>query len=441
MKPTLPSPLTAARQGNRGPALVLVGTDFRLAPLELREKVAFSAEEAAETLEALRGEAAVAEAFLLSTCNRTEVYVHPRDEQGALSAVVQEVFEARAPNIQTQGRLAVHWHDEAAAHLLAVASGLESMVLGEPEILGQVKQAAALAETSQAAGPVLQRLLRAALVSGKRVRRETEIASGAVSFGYAAVELARNIFSRLDRTRVLLVGAGDIARQVARSLLERGSSSLTICNRSRSRAEALRQDLGTGEIADFEDRGVALGDADLVVVSTSAEEPVLGLREVRGAMVRRRSQPLLMVDLGVPRNVDPAVADLNNVFLHDIDSLKHLVDRNLRLRREEAPRARGILEEELEKFFDWFGGQEAEPIVAQLQRHAEEVRAREVEAFLDRLPPESHEHVEQLTRVLVRKLLHHPSQRLRRQARSPEELGFVRDLFQLEDPPADGDDG
>ena len=434
MKPTLSQPAAQGSSGSRrGPALVLVGTDFRLAPLDLREKVALNAEEVTAVLGALLEQAAVEEAFVLSTCNRTEVYVQPRDQQAALETVVRDVFAARSPQIQTQGRLAVRWHGEAASHLLSVASGLESMVLGEPEILGQVKQAASAAEVAGAAGPVLSRLLRCAIGTGKRVRSETDVAGGAVSFGYAAVELARNIFSHLDRTRVLIVGAGGIARQVGRSLLDKGAGAIDFCNRSAGRAEALRDELGKGRVLPYEDLGDALGSADLVVASTSAEEPVIGPREMHGARLRRRSQPLLLIDLGVPRNVAPEVGGLENVFLHDIDSLKHLIERNLRRRREEVPQVREIIHQELEHFFTWYGARTGEPVVAQIQRRAESIRTAELTAAFDQFPPQTHPQLERLTRSLVRKLLHHPSQRLRRRNLEAEHVELIRDLFQLDD--------
>jgi glutamyl-tRNA reductase len=419
---------------NQGPPLVVVGTDFHLAPLELREQVALSAEACSLALQELLQDDNVQEAFVLSTCNRTEVYVQPRQPQEALRAVVERVFEARAPGIERQGRLAVRWNGEAAGHLLEVACGLESMVLGEPEILGQVKQSAALAEELGATGPVLGKLLRCAAGAGKRARSETDIAAGAVSYGYAAVELSRNIFSPFDRTRVLLLGAGDISRQVARSLLEKGVGSLIFANRHRDRAEALRDELGGGLVQDFEQRFEALKETDLVVVSTAAEEPVLDREAVAQALDKRRQQPLLLIDLSVPRNVAPEVRNLENVFLHDIDSLKHLVERNLRRRREEIPRVQEILRQELAFFFEWHRGKAAEPLVGQLQRHAENLRRQEVQTALGHFPPETHRALEQLTRSLVRKLLHHPSHRLRRLETEAEKLDFVRELFQLEPP-------
>ncbi len=237
------SPLLGASAPARpDPPLLLVGTDFRCSPIELRERVALGKEEAEKTLVHLLARSEIAEAFLLSTCNRTELYLQPRDEDLAYQAALEMVFLAREPELERPGRLYVKRNGEAARHLLAVAGGLESMVLGEPEILGQVKAAAALAEAIGAEGPVLKRLLRSAITAGKRTRQETAIAAGAVSIGYAIVELARQIFSGLDDCRVLLIGAGEIARSVARPLIERGARELRVANRGGERARQFQEE-------------------------------------------------------------------------------------------------------------------------------------------------------------------------------------------------------
>jgi glutamyl-tRNA reductase len=416
------------------PPLLLVGTDFRCAPIELRERVALGREEAERTLVHLLARPEVAEAFLLSTCNRTELYLQPRDEDAAYQAALQMVFLAREPELERPGRLYVKRNGEAARHLLAVAGGLESMVLGEPEILGQVKAAAALAEAVGTEGPVLKRLLRSALAAGKRTRQETAIASGAVSIGYAIVELARQIFKGLDDCQVLLVGAGEIARSVARPLVERGARDLKVANRGGERARQFQEEHPNAEMISFEDRLEAVRTADLVIASTGAEEPVFTRRQLAEAMRSRASRPLLVVDLGVPRNVEPAAGRVENVFLHTVDSLDHLIQRNLKLRREEIPRAEEIIQQELAHFRAWFRGLEAEPLVARMQKQAERIRLQELAEALPRFPAETHAELERLTRSLVRKILHHPSSRLRARdgADDLSRLDLVRELFHLD---------
>jgi glutamyl-tRNA reductase len=413
----------------------LVGTDFRCAPLELRERVAFGAREAEEVLVHLLARPEVGEAYLLSTCNRTEALLQPREEDAAYRAVLELVFLPHAPELERPGRIYVKRNGEAARHVLAVASGLESMVLGEPEVLGQVKQAAALAEAVGASGPVLRKLLRTAVACGGRARAETAIAGGAVSLGYAVVELARNIFSGLDDCRVLLLGAGETARLVARSLVERGVAALKVANRSAERAESFRAEFPTTIAVGFDQRVEALDGADLVVATTAAEEPVLTHRQLQEAMAARRGRPLLVVDLGVPRNVEPAAAKLGNLFLHTVDSLESIIQRNLRRRREEVGRVEELIESELSRFRAWYRGLEAEPVIASLQKQAERIRQQELAEALARFPAETHDELERLTRALVRKILHHPSARLRARDEAAElaRLDLVRELFRLDD--------
>jgi glutamyl-tRNA reductase len=309
------------------------------------------------------------------------------------------------------------------------------MVLGEPEILGQVKQAAGLAEAVGAEGPVLRRLLRSAVSAGARSRQETGISAGAVSLGYAIVELARQIFKGLEECRVLLIGAGEIARSVSRPILERGARELKVANRSAERARQFQEEFPQALLVPFEERAAAVQTAEVVVVSTGAGEPVLTRRQLREAMSTRRTDPLLVVDLGVPRQVEPAAGRLNNLFLHTIDSLDTLIQRNLKLRKEEVPRVEEILDQEMDLFRAWYRGLGAEPVVARLQKQAERIRQQEVAQALHRFPPETHDDLERLTRALVRKILHHPSSHLRNGegGQDVSRLEMVRELFHLED--------
>ena len=414
--------------------LLLVGTDHRTSPLELRERVAYAGEAAEGLLVHLLARPEVAEAALVSTCNRTEAYVEPREDEAAYHAAVELVFASRAPELADQGRLYVKRGREAAHHLMAVASGLESMVLGEPEIHGQIKQAAALADAVGTSGTLLRRLFRSALKAGSRARAETAISTGAVSLGYATVELAKAIFTRLEEARILVVGAGETGRMVTRNLLEKGAVRLTVTNRSPERAREFLAEFPSAHGHPFDERVLAIAAADLVVVATGAAEPVLTAEHLEAAMARRQGRPLLVVDLGVPRNVDPAAARLGNVFLHHIDSLETLIQRNLKRRREEVPRVEEILEEELDHLLAWYRGMEAEPVIARLQKQAERVRRQEVAAALAQFPAETHEPLERLTRSLVRKILHHPSKRLRN-GHGEEvlpHLALVTELFQLD---------
>lgn len=421
------------------PPLLLVGTDHRTSPLDLRERVTYAGEAAEELLVHLLARPEVDAAAVVSTCNRTEVYVAPRDDEAAYRAVVDLTFSSRAPELADQGRLYSKRGREAALHLMAVASGLESMVLGEPEILGQVKQAAALCEAVGTGDPVLQRLFRAAVRAGSRARSETAIGTGAVSLGYATVELARAIFNRLDEARIVVAGAGETAAMVTRSLVEKGATRLTLVNRTPERARALVREHAEGlpaaRVLPFEDRLEAVAAADVVVVATGAPEPIFTAADLSAAMDRRPGKPLLVVDLAVPRNVQPEAGRLANVFLHPVDSLDNLIQRNLKRRREEVPRVEEILDEEIVHFLAWYRGLTAEPLIARLQKQAERVRRNELESAIAAFPPETHEALDRLTRSLVRKILHHPSRRLRGSegGRPLPHLDLVRELFHLDD--------
>jgi len=429
---------------HRSPPLLLVGTDHRSAPLALRERVAYDEDAVEELLVHLLARDEVAEAVVLSTCNRTEIYAVPRDGGDGdrlYRSVLEQTFLSRAPEIEREGRLYVRRDGEAARHLLAVAAGLESMVLGEPEILGQVRHAAELASAVGSAGPVALRLLRSAAEAGRRARGETAIGTGAVSLGYAVVELATNVFRDLGGVRVLVVGAGETARQVVRNLTERGATDVRVANRGRERAEALAADFPTVRLLPLVERHQACRAADLVVTTTSAPRPLFERHQLDHAQSRRASRPLLVVDLGVPRNVDPAVGELDNLFLHSIDSLEGLIERNLRRRRDEVPRVEEIVEQELARFHSWYRALAAEPLVARLQKQAEAIRRRELEAARNRFPAETHDELDRFTRSLVRKLLHNPSSRLRGDAGADQlrRLDLVAELFRLDEPGAEGE--
>ncbi len=416
------------------PRLLLVGVDHRCAGLDLREKVAYDGDQAHALLQRLEASEEVSQACLLSTCNRTEIYLLPRRDAGAYRLALARVFTDRAPEIEGQGRFYVKRGTEAARHLFEVACGLRSMVLGEPEILGQVKNAARHAEDAVTSGPMLRRLLRAAVGAGGKARRETAISAGPVSFGYALADVARHHFGRLDRCSVLMLGAGETARQVARNLVDRGVRELVVSNRSARRAEEFLGLFPGSRRLPFAERARELARADVVVAITSASRPVLGRAELAPAMASRRGRSLLVADLGVPRNVEADAGELDGLFLQDVDSLEGLIAGNLKRRREEVPQALQIIDRELELFLSWHRSLAAEPLVEALQKRAEEIRQREVESARAVFPVDTHDHLERLTRSLVRKLLHHPSAHLRStESTEPRRLETVRDLFKLDE--------
>ena len=395
--------------------LVLVGTSHRLAPVEAREKVALDLEAAAELAELL---ADGGEAVCLSTCNRTELYLAHSDPDDA---------ERRAAAALAEGEVELYrLRDEAAAlHLFRVAASLDSLVPGEGEILGQVRAA----YEAGACGPVLDRLFRQAVHAGKKVRAETAIAESPASVSSAAAALAQQVFGELDGCRVLLVGAGEVSELAARSLAARGASVATVASRTEGRAAELAARFG-GEAVPLDRLEDELAQADVVVSSTSAAEYVLSAKQIPD----RKGRPLFVIDLAVPRDVEPAVAELDGCYLYNIDDLEAVVSESLSGRRREAARAEGIVTQEAERFRDWQASLEVVPAIASLRERAERIRSGELakaESRLEGLSESERRTVESLTTQIVNKLLHVPIVRLK-QAAATEGTGYVevaRHLF------------
>jgi glutamyl-tRNA reductase len=315
-----------------------------------------------------------------------------------------------------------------------VAAGLDSMLLGEPQILGQVKAAGLLARDAGSLGVRLERVVAAAVHAGKRARSETEVGAGAVSVAAAAVVLAAKVFGDLGRCRVLVVGAGDTGTLAARHFAERRPAELRVVNRTHERAAVLAESVGARAVP-FEELGAALEGADVVVTATSAPGNLIGVADVKAAARGRVYRPLVLIDIAVPRDIDPAAGSLESVFLHDIDDLEGLVDESLARRRREVPRVEAILEEEVEKVAAWLKGLDAAPLVRELREHFERVRAAELSKSLPGIAPGEQDRVERLTRSLVNKLFHLPTTRLKTLDLAGEAGGVrletVRELFAL----------
>jgi glutamyl-tRNA reductase len=398
-------------------SLVLVGTSHRLAPVEVREQVALDQDGARELARRLAVEGT--EAVCLSTCNRTELYVvHP--DLDSAEALAADALSAAPVLYRLRG-------EDAAHHLFRVAAGLDSLVPGEGEILGQVRTAYEDGVT----GPVLDRLFRQALHAGKKVRAETAIAESPSSVSSAAAALAQQVFGDLGGCRVLLVGAGGVSELAARNLASRGATIGWVASRTLERARELAGRHGAEGIA-LDDLAVHLHEADIVLSSTSAPGFVVTAEHVPA----RRGKPLFLIDLAVPRDVEPAVADIEGCYLYDIDDLEAVVSESLSGRRREAERAEAIVAHEAARFRDWQASLDVVPAIASLREWAERVRSGELakaEGRLGRLSESERETVESLTTQIVNKLLHLPIVRLK-QAAATEGPGYVeaaRHLFGL----------
>jgi glutamyl-tRNA reductase len=426
-------------------SLDIVGLSHRTASIETRERLAFGRGELPGALADLLESGTVSEAVVLSTCNRTEFCVSGAEE-GRIVRTLGEMMARRAaePADLFLPQLYVRRGPDAARHLFRVTAGLDSMVLGEPQIQGQVKEAYTIAcETAvaggRAVGPVLNRAFQSAFCVGGRVRSETGIGAGAASVATAAVELAKKIYGTLRDRRALVLGAGEMSEATLECLRAEGVQSTVVANRTYARARELAERLG-GRAIDFDDALAHLAEVDIVVASTAAPHPILSARRVREVLPDGAPRPLCILDLAVPRDVEPAVGELDNVFLYNVDDLQQVVGTTLGRREAELPRAEAIVDEGVREFWAWYTSLAVVPTIRDLRTRGDGVRRSEVERLLRRMPHLSDAdrgQIEAMTRAMLNKLLHTPTVRLREAAgngRGAPALDTVRYLFELDDP-------
>ncbi|HSE82272.1 MAG TPA: glutamyl-tRNA reductase [Gaiellaceae bacterium] len=417
--------------------LLLVGTSYQRAPVELRELLAYDPSLRREALGRLAAEGA--EAAVLSTCNRTEVYgvsAEPAELEGRIYGELASLsglsHSELAPALYSVS-------DEAAAvHLFRVAAGLDSMVPGEAQILGQVREAYEAARETETTGATLHRLFRQALRVGKRVRTETAIGENPASVSSAAAQLAERVFEDLAGRRILLLGAGKTADLTAANLISRSVGEIVVANRSQERAEALARRFG-GRAVGLDRVEAELAAADVVVASTSSQGFVVSAAQVERAVKERRGRPIFFIDIAVPRDVDPAVIELEGCYLYDIDDLERVVAESVAGRREEAVRAEAIVSEEADAFRAWQLSLDVVPAISSLRARAELIRREELERAQGRLAslsPSQRRAVEALTSQIVAKLLHQPTVRMKEAAAGADGVLYadaVRHLFGLGD--------
>ena len=419
--------------------IVLVGLNHRSAPVEVRERVSFTADQARQAAEELRARGIFHETLVLSTCNRSEVYGVPPEASHQSAAALSSylsVFHSVELDL-LNGSLYHHYDRHAVRHLFRVASGLDSMVLGEAEILGQVREAYRAAHETGATGPVLNRMFQGALEVGKRVRSETDLGTRPMSVASAGVKLAERIFGKLAQHTALVLGAGAISEQVVSQLRDRSIAHLYVMNRSREHAELLAREF-SGKVIAWEDWDSALALPDVIVSSVSTEEPALERAMLEKAMAARGNRPLFVMDLGLPRNVDPAAADLYNLYLYNIDDLGEIVEQNKKAREAEVPRAEAIVAEHIAKFESWRATLEAGSIVDDLRdsfhKHRE-MLIREKLAEMNDVSPEERARIAHITEELIERVLEQPSQKLRRSREMRGHLAgldALRHLFGLD---------
>jgi glutamyl-tRNA reductase len=409
-------------------AVNILGINHKTAPVALREKVAFTEDRLVAALLMLRKELGVAEALILSTCNRTEVYWSGPASGSELS---QWLERHHGNALDLAASLYVHQESRAIEHTFSVASGLDSMVLGEVQILGQLKDAYRIAQQSGSTGPILNKLFQAAFSAAKRVRTETRVGANAVSLASATVSLARRVYEDLSAHNVLLIGAGDMNALTARHFMSAGVKRMVIANRTLERAQTLAGELNAQAVP-LTDLDRELADADIVISCTASPEPLISKRAVEAAIRARRRRPIFMVDMAVPRDVDPHVAELEDVYLFSIDDLQQLIDENMQQRQAAADGARLLINEEVARFLAESRAQDAGPAIRALRRQADGIRQQTVEQARRMLAggKSTDEVIDYLANTLTNRLLHAPTQALR-QAAELTDLALAETITRL----------
>ncbi len=415
---------------------VVVGLSHRTAPVEVRERLAVSPDRLEQELREIASNGHFDEALLISTCNRVELYATSMNPIGA-ARNAREAFEERLSNPVGDEVLYQERGVDVIRHVFRVASSLASLVVGEPQILGQVKEAFDAARGAGTVGTLLGRCFTQAFATAKRVRYETGIAEGTVSVSSIACELAKKIFGNLEGRRTLLLGAGEMGESAARSLRQTGTQ-LHVVNRSDERAQRLAEVCG-GRAVPYERLSLELADADVVIASTASEKFILTPELMKGVVRTRRHRPLFIIDIAVPRDVDPRVGNMDNVFVYDVDDLQQVAEENLSVRAREAARAEQIVEEEVESFLSWRRSLELAPTIVALRKRFGQIAAEELERTVPRLDsasPADRAVLEAMSRSLVNKLLHQPMTQLKAGAGGPDGallIDAVRRLFALSD--------
>jgi glutamyl-tRNA reductase len=418
--------------------IIVVGLSHKTASVEIREKAAFSSNMIEKPLRELLALEGVVESLIVSTCNRVEIYATTRDIAGGISRIKRFMADYhRIPYGDLENHLYSHHSEAAIRHLFRVASSLDSMVVGEPQILGQIKTAYGYAAEYKSSGIILNRFLHKAFSVAKRVRTETRIASSAVSVAFAAVELAKKILGDLSGKTVMLIGAGEMCELAAKHFINSGTSGLMVTNRTFERAERLADDF-SGEAVPFPAFLDQLHRADIVLSSTGAEHAIISARDVEEVVRRRRFKPMFFIDIAVPRDIDPKVNDVESAYLFTVDDLHEIVQSNLAQRNLEAEKAEEIIEHEVMRFSHWLASLELTPTIVALRNRFDEIRRAElarVTAGWKNLTAEDEKRMDALTTAIMNKLLHPPTAALKQAGQGGRVdlyVDAVRQLFDLQ---------
>lgn len=419
--------------------LILVGVNHKTTPVEIREKLAFTKGKIEESVDRLFNFPDIIEHTILSTCNRVEIYARANCQDSAIKAIKQFIcdFHEVSP-VELEDHFYSYRNEEAVEHLFRVSSSLDSMILGEAQILGQVKDAYSLAKDLRSTGLVLNQLFEKAFSIAKKVREETGIAERSVSISSAAVELAQKIFDDLENRTVMLVGTGEMAELAAKHLISYGVKTVYVTSRTYDRAANLARTLN-GSALDFEAFKSELHRADIVITSTSAPNFIIKKEMVEKAIHERKNKPIFFIDIAVPRDIEPDVNDLENVYLYDIDDLHVVVSANMKEREKEADNAMNFISQEVTKFNNWVGTLDAVPTIVEIRKKAENIRMQEIEKTLKKISHLSEDDkklLRQMSSSIVSKILHKPTIKLKQKTQSEDGhvyLKAIRHLFHLDD--------
>ncbi len=426
--------------------LIVLGANHKTAPARVRDEIQMGPDELATFYAHLKEHRDfLPEVVVLSTCNRTEFYGLARDRGAADHALREAIYLHKGVPHLNNGKYTYTWTGkETIRHLFRVASGVDSLMVGEPQILGQVRDAFEVAEKHRATGALLNRLFTSAVHAGKRSRSETEIGRGTVSVAYAAVEMAQKIFDDLDDRAVLVIGAGETGTLAAKHFADAGPRSLTVVNRTFEKAQGLASALG-GKARPWKELDQALVEAQVVVAATGAGEPILDTLRMERALKRSGRGPKVLVDISNPRNIQPKVGGLNRVFLYDLDALESIAEQNRNRRKKEIPKVEGIVSEEVDRFLAWFDSLEMVPVIRALRGRFEEIAGQELQKQAKNFHPSDQEALKEYTRALLNKLLHHPTTRIRNVEPSSShglhKLVAIQELFELDVDEFRDDDG
>jgi glutamyl-tRNA reductase len=417
--------------------LLAVSISHHTAPIELREALYFGDEEIRKFVEKVKGNL-FNEGLVISTCNRTEIYGIPVKSELQYSEVFNFINGIKPINGIKQDHFKSLFSQEAVTHLFEVITGIDSLLIGDNQIYHQVKDSFQLSENLHFAGFLMKRLFDSAIKTGKRAITETEISEGAVTVSYAAVQLIEKIFSSLGKKSALVVGTGESGEIAAKHLMERGIGKLAVTNRTITKAEAVAKKLNA-KIIPFENFKDYIHEYDIIISATSSENLILTKDDIKSAMKKRSYANMVLMDIAIPRDIDPASKEIDYVFYNDIDSLNIIVAQNLEKRKEEIPKVQNIIKEEVQNFFDWYNSLEVAPTIKSLREHFEAVRTEEVDKNKNRFSSEDQEKLEIVTKRIINKILHHPTLELRKLSQSSNnidetaiKMSLLRDLFGID---------